>query len=109
MPPRKRLRTNPCAYVAPGGTWPDGPFEADEGERLPPELFLLQNISKALRGVVEPRSEAAVARQAKISVKTVRNILRGETWIDVPTLYRLSERVYGELWSKKLWPSQDQR
>jgi len=109
MPPRKGLRTNPCSYVAPGGRWPDGPFEAEEGEKLPPELFLLQNISKALRGVVEARSEAAVARKAAISRKTVRNILQGKTWIDVPTLYRISQRVHGDIWSKRHWPSVDQR
>ena len=61
MPPRKGLRTNPRSYVAPGGRWPEGPFEADEGEKLPPELFLLQNISKALRGVVED-SERSLCR-----------------------------------------------
>lgn len=106
MPARKGLRTNPSAYVAPGGTWPDGPLVADP----PPEAVLLQNISKAFRGVVEARgSEARTALKARISRQTVRNILRGETWIDLPTLYRIEQNLGVELWVKRHWPPPRQR
>ncbi len=57
-----------------------------------PEAVVLQNISKKFHHMVEARgSEANTARKAKISRQTVRNILRGETWIDLPTLYRIEK------------------
>ena len=94
MPPRKDLRTNPKDYLAAGGTWPKGDLEED----APPEAVILQNISQRFSGMVEPRGEAKVARDAEVSRQAVRNILRGETWIDVPTLYRIEKSLGYKLW-----------
>ena len=100
MPSRKGLETNPKDYVISGGTWPKGPLV----EGAPPEAVVLQIISKKFRGMVEPRGEAKVAREAGISRQTVRNILRGETWIDLPTLYRIEQNLPVKLWTSDKWP-----
>ena len=94
MPSRKGLESNPSAYVISRGTWPDSPLMED----APPEAFVLQIISKRFCGIVEPRGEAKVARKAGISRQTVRNILRGETWIDLPTLYRIEKGLGQKIW-----------
>ena len=47
---------------------------------------------------VEPRGEAKIAHKAKVSRQAVRNILRGETWIDLPTLYRIEKSLGHKLW-----------
>ena len=95
MPPRKDLRTNPKDYLPAGGTWPDDDLE----EGRPDEAVIVQDISKKFRELLEPRgSEAKFARKAGISRQAVRNILRGETWIDLPTLYRIEKRLGHKLW-----------
>ena len=95
MPPRKELRTNPKDYLAAGGTWPGDDLEED----APPEAFILQEISKKFREAVDARgSEAKTARKAKVSRQAVRNILRGETWIDLPTLYRIEKNLNYRVW-----------
>ena len=96
VPPRKELRTNPKDYLAAGGTWPDDDLEED----APPEAFILQEISKNFSGKVGPRGEAKVARDANVSRQAVRNILRGETWIDVPTLYRIEKGLGQKIWTR---------
>ena len=100
MPRRKGLEPNPKDYLADGGTWPNGRLVAD----APPEAVVLQIISKKFHGTVEPRGEAKVAREAGISRQTVRNILRGETWIDLPTLYRIEQNLPVKLWTSEKWP-----
>ena len=102
MPPRKGLRTNPAAYVIDGGTWPRSRLVDD----APPEAAVLRIISKEVRAAVEARgSEAKFAQRAGISRRTVRNILRGETWMDLPTLYRIEECLDKSLWLRSNWPS----
>ena len=97
MPPRKELRTNPKDYLAAGGTWPGDDLEED----APPEAFILQEISKEFSEAIKARgSEAKFARKAKVSRQAVRNILRGETWIDVPTLYRIEQGLGKKIWTR---------
>ena len=101
MPTRKGLRTNPKDYVIAGGTWPKSRLVDD----APPEADLLRNISKQFSGIVEGRgSEAKTAKMAGISRQTVRNILRGETWMDLPTLYRIEQNLNITLWKRANWP-----
>ena len=100
MPPRKGLLTNPRAYLPAGGTWPDD----DLPECAPDEAKVLLNISRAFNGAVGPRGgEGKVARRAGISRRTVRNILRGETWMDLPTLYRIEQNLNFPLWTTDKW------
>ena len=44
-----------------------------------------------------------------ISRQTVRNILRGETWIDLPTLYRIEQNLNVTLWTRDHWPPPEPR
>ena len=62
------------------------------------------SVGTQVRGIFEGFTPAQAAREAGISRQTVRNILRGETWMDLPTLYRLEQYLPVKLWTSNKWP-----
>ena len=107
MPRRTGLKAHPRLHLAPGGTWPDGPLK----ENAPPEAVLAQSIAKQFRDHVERLgwNHSETARRAKISRKTVLNILRGETWLDLPTIDRMERNLKMRFWNRDHHPRPDQR
>ena len=51
----------------------------------------------------------SLSDRGPISRQTVRNILRGETWIDLPTLYRIEQNLNVTLWTRDHWPPPEPR
>ena len=49
---------------------------------------------------VEQKAPPSLSDRGPISRQTVRNILRGETWIDLPTLYRIEQNLNVTLWTR---------
>ena len=97
MPTRRNLEAHPNQYLAPGGTWPDGPLQ----EPVKPEAEFVMKIARRLRDHCKNQSRRSVARQAGIDTQTVINILNGDTWCDVPTIYRLESALQTHLWSRR--------
>ena len=58
-------------------------------------------IARRLKDACENRSRRSVARQAGIDTQTVINILNGDTWCDVPTIYRLEKALQIHLWARR--------
>ena len=102
MPRRKGIKAHPRLHVAPGGTWPDGPLE----EKAPSEAMLAQSIAKQFRDHIDRLgwNHSKVADRAKISRKTVLNILNGETWLDLPTIDRMERNLKMRFWNRDHHP-----
>ncbi len=66
----------------------------------PPEADFLMEIARRLKNACENRSERSVAREADLDKKTITNILRGATWCEVPTIYRLETALQTHLWRR---------
>ena len=58
---------------------------------------------------VEQKAPPSLSDRGPISRQTVRNILRGETWIDLPTLYRIEQNLNVTLWTRDHWPPPEPR
>ena len=56
-----------------------------------------------------PRQRSQNRPQGTISRQTVRNILRGETWIDLPTLYCIEQNLNVRLWTSDHWSLPERR
>ena len=100
MAKRRRRLDQPSKYLGPGGVWPDGPFQED-----PPEVLAFYvEIAKRLQDAceAEKRKEgkevAEIASEAGLGVQTVYNILNGESWCELPTIYRLEKALNKPLW-----------
>ena len=98
MARRRTLESQPCAYLAPGETWPEGhlvddaPAAAHFARRL--ALQLKQECKNAGN-----LSMHALAKQADVNPQTVANLLSGKTWGEIPTIFQLETAI-----KQKLWP-----
>ena len=96
MPARRNLEPRPRDYLAEDEDWPRGLLE----EGAPPEAKFVMEIARRLKEACEGRSERSVARAADVDRKTITNILNGDTWCEVPTIYRLEKALQIHLWQR---------
>ena len=96
MPARRNLAARPNEYLADDGTWPEGPLEDD----APDEAEFVMEISQRLKNACKDRSKRSVARDADMDPQTILNIIKGATWCEVPTIYRLEKALQLHLWSR---------
>ena len=96
MPARRNLDASPNEYLADGGTWPEGPLK----KPIKAEAAFLMEIARRLKEVCDETSHRAVARAADLDVGTVINIINGDTWCEVPTIYRLEKGLQMSLWQR---------
>ena len=68
MPTRRNLEAHPNQYLAPGGTWPDGPLR----KPVKPEAEFVMEIARRLRDACE-KSVKALRCQASRHRHTDRN------------------------------------
>lgn len=95
MAARRDLKATPKDYLVDETTWPEGPLKEPK-----PEVEFLMEIARRLKEQVDATSNRAVARAAGIDPQTVINIIRGDTWSEVPTIYRLEKGLQISLWPK---------
>ena len=95
MAARRHLKATPKAYLIDETTWPEGPLKEPK-----PEVEFLMEIARRLKAQVDETSNRAVARAAGIDHQTVINIIRGNTWGEVPTIYRLEKGLQISLWPR---------
>ena len=100
MAKRRRPLKKPHEYLEPGGVWPDGQFQKD-----PPEVlaFYVEIVKRLQEACATAKSEegkevAEIASEAGVGVQTVYNILQGESWCELPTIYRLEKALNKPLW-----------
>lgn len=96
VPPRRGLKTNPCAYLAADGTWPEGPLADD----APDEARFALEVGQRLKAHCDANglSMNAVSRATNVHTQTVINLLAGRTWGDLPIIYRLEAGLGVSLW-----------
>jgi len=95
MAARRELKATPKDYLVDETTWPEGPLTEPK-----PEVEFLMEIARRLKSQVDETSHRAVARAAGIDHQTVINIIRGNTWGEVPTIYRLEKGLQISLWPR---------
>ena len=87
----------PRSYVAPGGTWPDGPLR----EGAPAEAVLAQHIAREFRDHYNRVNwtPTKAAKRLRVSRTVIYNILSGDTWMDLPTVTRIEKALGKRLWT----------
>ena len=95
MAARRHLKATPKDYLEDETTWPEGPLTEPK-----PEVEFLMEIAQRLKAQVDATSNRAVARAAGIDHQTVINIIKGDTWCEVPTIYRLEKGLQISLWPR---------
>ena len=96
MGARRDLKATPKEYLVDETTWPAGPLKESK-----PEVEFLMEIARRLKEQVDATSVRSVARAAGIDPQTVINILKGNTWCGVPTIFRLEQALQIHLWSRR--------
>ena len=99
VPARRDLRSRPRDYLSASGLWPDGPFDVD----TPREAFFVVGVARRLRDLCDEHSTRGVtvtevAQRANLSTQTVFNLLQGNSWGDLPSIYRLEVALGAALW-----------
>ena len=59
------------------------------------------DIAQRLKDACTGKSVRSVAKAADLDTQTVINILKGNTWCEVPTVYRLEKSLVTHLWPRR--------
>ena len=98
MPTRRNLKAQPRMYLKdPNEKWLEGDLVGD----APQVAHFARKVAQRLRDRLaedDAPTAYAAAQAADISRQTVANILEGNTWSDLPTIYRLEVAVKHRLW-----------
>lgn len=94
VPRRSRSFLTPAAWLADGGTWPDGPFSDD----APTAVLYAAHWSRTLAGALAGVNKSALCSIAEIKRDTLYEILNGTTWADTITLVKLESALGVGLW-----------
>lgn len=87
---RKETRATPAMLYTP---WPDEPSTDPVGEAA--RRFALN-----LKAAIGERSVREVAREAGLDEGTIRKVLRGESWPDLRTIWKLESALDLPLYSR---------
>ena len=103
MPPRPGLETHPRDYHKAGSKpWPDGDLEipGDPDAEVPGVVEFVRYFAQRLKEALEEsgKSRYRVAKDAGIHPTTVTNIINGEHWPNLTTIYRLEVSLEHRLW-----------
>ena len=90
-------RKHPVTYVAPIGTFPQGPYR----NGTPQEVYLAAGLARRLKVKMKGESIRYIANKADLSAQTLVNILHGKTWPDLLTISRLENALGGKLWGNE--------
>ena len=70
-------------------------------EPIKPEAEFVMEIARRLKNARADRSKRSIATDAGIDPQTLLNILKGDTWCDAPTIYRLETSLQVHLWPRR--------
>jgi hypothetical protein len=93
--PRNKTKP-PISYLAPGGTYPDGPFIAE----TPPAVIAASAFVKKLIYDMGDGwgSQSAMSKKAGVSQGLISRIVRGESLPDLATVANLEAALMVDLW-----------
>lgn len=92
-----RSKTNPpISYLAPGGTYPEGPFV----DGTPPAVIAASGFVKKLVFDMGDGwgSQSAMSKKAGVSQGLISRIVRGESLPDLATVANLEAALMVDLW-----------
>ena len=102
MPARPGLEAAPRDYLKPGDVWPDGDLEVpgDPEAAVPGVASFARYLAQRLRDALKKtgKTKYRIAKDAGIHRQTVTNILEGESWPNLTTIYRLEVALKHRLW-----------
>ena len=102
MPTRPGLEAAPRDYLKPGAVWPDGDLEVpgDPKAAVPGVASFARYLAQRLRDALKKtgKTKYRIAKDAGIHRQTVTNILEGESWPNLTTIYRLEVALEHRLW-----------
>lgn len=92
----RRPKPPPSDYLAPNGTWPDGPFVAESPVYVQPLAVLAGRLVAiaAERGL----SQRGLAAATGVNLNTINYLLAGKVIPDTATLALLEESLGERLW-----------
>jgi predicted transcriptional regulator len=96
---RRNPSGGPRELLADDGIWPDNP-------KTPPGLAVgianacvaAAKIASRLERSVQGRNISSIARDADVARSTVYDVIRGDSWPDVITVFKLQETLGVRLW-----------
>ena len=99
MPKRRGLESQPWLYLknSKKPNWPEGDLE----DKAPEVAHFAKGVAQRLKDLLAEDdiwTAYSLAKEADVSRQTVTNILQGETWTDLPTIYRLEVALGRQLW-----------
>ena len=97
VPRRSRLYLTPAEWVAPGGSWPVGPFLDDS----PHAVAYAAHWATVLADALDGANKTAVCAAVEIKRDTLYEILNGNTWADTITLIKLETELSVTLWPRR--------
>lgn len=83
----------PAAWM-PDGTWPDGPIDDD----APAGVAIAAHIARVVINTAGSPGLDLLADKAALDRKTLRSVVAGDTWPDLPTLVALEASLGVSLW-----------
>ena len=102
MPKRRGLEAKPRNYLKPGDAWPHGDLvvPGNPDADVPGVVYFARYLAQRLEQTLEEQAKTKykAAKDASISRQTINNILTGDTWADLPTIYRLEVALEHRLW-----------
>ena len=98
MARRRSLESQPSAYLAPGETWPEGELADNAPNEARFAKKLAMRLKKGCGGEGAP-TIYAIAKRAGVNPQTITNLLNGNTWGELPTIFRIEAAVEYELWT----------
>lgn len=78
----------------PDGTWPDGPID----DAAPTAVAIAAHIARAVTAAAGTDGVDPLADKATLDRKTLRSVVAGDTWPDLPTLVALEATLGVSLW-----------
>lgn len=100
MPTRSGLQGEPRDFLAPAGTWPEGPFLTD----VPATILYAADIVTRLRAAIAAAgwSNTQAAAEIGIGRQGLQSILGGKALPDLHTLARAETALGVRLWPDAL-------
>lgn len=102
MPSLPGLEAKPRDYLKAGDDWPDGDLEVpdDPTAAVPGVARFARYLAQRLRDALKEsgKTKYRIAKDAGIHRQTVTNILNGDTWPNLTTIYRLEVALEHRLW-----------
>jgi hypothetical protein len=99
---RRNSSGTPREAVADAGSWPDNPIPVSTVDAgVAAACVAAAKIAQRLQQALEGHTVTGVAREADVARSTIYDILGGNTWPDIVTIFKLEKTLKVRLWGLK--------